>query len=42
LTQDTRHSDPTATPDEILTSVSEGMVGLLKEFYGRGPTGAGS
>ncbi len=23
---------------EVLTAVSDGMVGLLKEFYGRGPT----
>jgi hypothetical protein len=23
---------------EVLTAISEGMVGLLKEFYGRGPT----
>ncbi len=23
---------------DVLTAISEGMVGLLKEFYGRGPT----
>ena len=23
---------------DVLTSISDGMVGLLKEFYGRGPT----
>ena len=23
---------------EVLTAISDGMVGLLKEFYGRGPT----
>jgi hypothetical protein len=29
----TRHGD-------VLTAISDGMVGLLKEFYGRGPTRA--
>jgi uncharacterized protein YbcI len=32
-------------PDEhgrVLTAVSDGLVGLLKEFYGRGPTQAKS
>ena len=29
----------TARPHgEVLTAISDGMVGLLKEFYGRGPT----
>jgi uncharacterized protein YbcI len=28
------------THGEILTAVSEGMVALLKEYYGRGPTQA--
>ena len=28
--------------DEVLTAVSEGLVALLKEFYGRGPTQAKS
>ena len=27
---------------EILTAISDGLVGLLKEFYGRGPTQAKS
>ena len=27
---------------EILTAISDGLVALLKEFYGRGPTGAKS
>jgi len=26
------------TPGEVLTEISDGMVALLKEFYGRGPT----
>jgi uncharacterized protein YbcI len=26
------------THGEVLTAISDGMVGLLKEFYGRGPT----
>jgi uncharacterized protein YbcI len=33
--------DVTSTPrtdGDVLTSVSDGLVGLLKEFYGRGPT----
>lgn len=28
----------TSTQGDVLTSVSNGMVALLKEFYGRGPT----
>ena len=27
---------------EVLTAISDGMVGLLREFYGRGPTRAKS
>jgi uncharacterized protein YbcI len=27
---------------DVLTAISDGMVGLLKEFYGRGPTRAKS
>lgn len=30
------------TLGEVLTAISEGMVALLKEFYGRGPTRAKS
>ncbi len=26
------------SPGDVLTAISDGMVGLLKEFYGRGPT----
>jgi len=29
-------------PGDVLTAVSDGMVALLKEFYGRGPTQAKS
>jgi uncharacterized protein YbcI len=29
---------PTRAHGDILTAISDGMVGLLKEFYGRGPT----
>src|SRR6202049_1730785 len=35
----------TSTPSthgDVLTAISDGMVGLLKEFYGRGPTRAKS
>ena len=28
------------THGQVLTSVSEGMVAFLKEYYGRGPTQA--
>ena len=31
-----------ANHGEVLTDVSDGLVGLLKEFYGRGPTQAKS
>ena len=32
------HIEP-ATPDgDVLTAISDGLVALLKEFYGRGPT----
>jgi uncharacterized protein YbcI len=33
--------DVTSTPrthGDVLTAISDGLVGLLKEFYGRGPT----
>jgi uncharacterized protein YbcI len=29
-------------PGDVLTAISDGMVALLKEFYGRGPTRAKS
>jgi uncharacterized protein YbcI len=28
------------THGDVLTAISDGLVGLLKEFYGRGPTQA--
>jgi uncharacterized protein YbcI len=28
----------TRTHGDVLTAISDGMVALLKEFYGRGPT----
>jgi uncharacterized protein YbcI len=37
--------DVTSTPQthgDVLTAISKGMVGLLREFYGRGPTRAKS
>jgi uncharacterized protein YbcI len=30
------------SPGDVLTAVSDGLVGLLKEFYGHGPTRAKS
>ena len=32
----------TASHGDILTAISDGIVGLLKEYYGRGPTEAKS
>jgi uncharacterized protein YbcI len=31
-----------STHGDVLTAISDGMVALLKEFYGRGPTRAKS
>ena len=31
-----------ASHGDVLTAISDGMVGLLREFYGRGPTRAKS
>ena len=37
------HAQPTATRHgDVLTAISDGLVGLFKEFYGRGPTRAKS
>jgi uncharacterized protein YbcI len=37
-----KESDIERTHGEVLTAISDGMVALLKEFYGRGPTRAKS
>jgi uncharacterized protein YbcI len=38
-----RHANsPPAHHGDVLTAISDGMVGLLREFYGRGPTRAKS
>ncbi len=37
-----RDSDTPSAHGDVLTAISEGMVALLKEFYGRGPTRAKS
>ena len=34
--------DASGTHGDVLTAISDGLVALLKEFYGRGPTGAKS
>jgi uncharacterized protein YbcI len=34
--QHVKHTPP--THGDVLTAISDGMVALLKEFYGRGPT----
>ena len=31
------HDDPTTASGDIRTQISDGIVALLKEFYGRGP-----
>jgi uncharacterized protein YbcI len=35
-------ADTPQAPGDVLTAISDGMVALLKEFYGRGPTRAKS
>lgn len=42
LTAPSRHSPPPTAPGDVLTAISNGMVALLKEFYGHGPTRAKS
>ena len=32
------HTDIPSVHGDVLTAISDGMVALLKEFYGRGPT----
>jgi uncharacterized protein YbcI len=34
--------DKTQSPGDVLTAISEGLVALLKDYYGRGPTQAKS
>jgi uncharacterized protein YbcI len=41
MTERTTKSRPAAR-GEVLTAISDGLVALLKEFYGRGPTRAKS
>jgi uncharacterized protein YbcI len=33
----TEHGDATAAPGDVRTAISDGLVALLREFYGRGP-----
>jgi uncharacterized protein YbcI len=37
-----RVKSPPETKGDVLTAISDGLVGLLKEFYGHGPTRAKS
>jgi uncharacterized protein YbcI len=37
-----RSPNPSKTHGDALTAISDGIVGLLKEFYGQGPTRAKS
>lgn len=34
------HTMPTHRGGDVLAAISDGLVGLLKDFYGKGPTGA--
>jgi uncharacterized protein YbcI len=36
----TRHETARAARGDVLTAVSDGLVGLFKEYYGKGPTRA--
>jgi uncharacterized protein YbcI len=40
MNQSDTHSEQ--APGDVLTAISDGLVALLKEYYGRGPTGAKS
>ncbi|HTE63538.1 MAG TPA: Na-translocating system protein MpsC family protein [Solirubrobacteraceae bacterium] len=33
-----REVQPTHRHGDVLTAISDGIVGLMKEYYGRGPT----
>jgi uncharacterized protein YbcI len=35
--EDTRDLDPTTATGDVRTEISDGLVALLKEYYGRGP-----
>jgi uncharacterized protein YbcI len=37
-----RDADPTTASGDVLTEISDGLVALLKEFYGRGPERTGT
>jgi uncharacterized protein YbcI len=38
----TKETGPALSHGDVLTAISDGLVGLLKEFYGQGPTRAKS
>jgi len=42
MTSDVSPTPGTAAHGDILTAISDGLVALLKEYYGRGPTEAKS
>ena len=42
MTAESPHAHPAAAHGDVLTAISDGMVALLKEFYGHGPSRAKS
>ena len=37
MQSDTPHQAPSSAPGDVRTQISDGIVALLKEYYGRGP-----
>ena len=37
MSSDAQHPETSAAPGDVRTAISDGLVALLKEYYGRGP-----
>ena len=37
MSPEAQHPDTSAAPGDVRTAISDGLVALLKEYYGRGP-----
>ena len=37
MSSETQHPDTGTAPGDVRTAISDGLVALLKEYYGRGP-----
>ena len=37
MSREAPHPDPNTAPGDVRTAISDGLVALLKEYYGRGP-----